>query len=742
MPPWETQCSIVDEIRQSAERYGTQTDDLARGEACLQLSICYHIGFGVELNVHEMFRYLREALRYSYVAQSIYVRVVAAIGTKTHEDNIQHGFFSDIDMELEPLNSKELYFSERFRKYQKHFSQTLIHKVWEVNHIKFTLQNLDFLSQILQANSLDHFCVSVEGPRKISSRTTVLELLAEVGAFSSIHEIILHRRCSDAELSRALNKACKYGHFNAAMLLANQCRVFVHDNNSEPTALHWLIMFDADECDRLARLLVLGSPGTTHESNGLCKTLINEIPPIGSEPTRFPMHCLQLSGSPLHWAVATRNLPLVKLLVELGANPIISQPESLSSEITSSDDDLSGLTPLQLATHYHLFEIVDFFLSQTDHVHNDKTLRSSFHYLGIHSIPFSRCIVHGSDYRNALKKTISLLISSRHDINEVNNLGETAFMAALAEPDTELYILEELLKNGARADNHALKTGKNAISIVASNVSRRRFQVDKFTLVLSSTSNLNDLDKFGYNALHYLALGNAGRAAELIFQDQRLKIDTRTSRRNHETAMHIAAKFGSVDVLRLLIQANAIIDVKDEDDKTPLEVAVLCRQKEATDILLAEEASPYFDISDNGPRSTVLHSAVSGPSYPGSIIRYLLENYIIFRSPLMMNMLDKYGWTPLHKATFYGDNEGVASLLSFGADHSVACTYPYPIAPGITSLDVVKNLVQGLHTESDLCYYHSRIKKGGPVVFKNFLSRLNEIRRLLEMKAAEGSELI
>lgn len=221
MPPWETQSSIADEIRQSADCYGTQTDKLVRGEACLQLCICYHIGFGVEPNVHEMFRYLREALRYSYVAQSIYVRVVAAIGTNTQEDNIQHGFLSDIDMELEPLNLKNLYFSERLRRSQKRHSQTLTHKVWEVNGIKFNLQNLDFLDQLLQTNCSDHLCVSVEGPGKIFSRTTVLELLAEVGASSSIQNIILYQPRSDAELSLALNRACKYGHFNAAMVLAN-----------------------------------------------------------------------------------------------------------------------------------------------------------------------------------------------------------------------------------------------------------------------------------------------------------------------------------------------------------------------------------------------------------------------------------------------------------------------------------------------------------------------------------------
>lgn len=516
----------------------------------------------------------------------------------------------------------------------------------------------------------------------------------------------------------------------------------MHHNNSEPTPLHWLIMFDAAECDQLARLLVLWSPGLTHEANGLCKTLIDEMPPFKSEPTHLLMHCLQLSGSPLHWAVASRNLPFVKLLVKLGANPVISQPELQSVAIASLDEDLSRLTPVQLATYYHFFEIVDFFLSQTNHVHDDKPLSSSFHYLRLNSIPLSRFVVHGPDYRNALKKTISLLISSGHDINEVNNSGETAFMAALAEPDIELYILEELLTNGARADSRALKSRKNAVSTIASSVSRRRYQVDKLALVLPYASNLNESDKFGYNALHYLASLNAGRMAALILQDQRLKIDTRTSRRIHETALHITATFGSVDVLRLLVQANAIIDIKDDDSITPLEVAVLCRQKEATDILLAEGASPYFDICDGGPRSTVLHSAVSGPSYPGSIVTHLLENYTKFRRPLMMNMVDKYGWTPLHKATFYGDNQSVASLLSFGADHSVACTHPYPIAPGITSLDIVNNLLQGLHTESDLCYHHSRIKKGGPVVFKNFLNRLTEIRRMLETKAAGSSESI
>ena len=742
MPPWETQCSVVDEMRQSTESIGSSLDHLERGEACLQLSVSCYIGFGVEPNVHEMFRYLKRALPDSFVAQSIYTRIVAAIGAKTNETNIQLDFSTEIDKQLEPFNSTHTYFSERLRKFQKLLCQISTRKVWETDGIKFSLQNHESLDTLLQNHSSDHICVSVDGPGRISARTTVLELLAEAGECSSINRVVLNRPCSNAELSLALNQACSYGYFDAAMLLASQCRVFVHENNSEPTPLHWLIMFDTEECNQLARFLVLGSLGNAHHSIGLCKTLLDEMPPTGSEPTQFLMHCLQLSGSPLHWAVASRNLPLVKLLIELGANPSISRPKFRGSDIASVHIDLPSLTPLGLATHYHFPEIVDFFISQAGSDHSNKTSKSSFHYLGLYSIPFSRYIVHGSDYRNALKKTINLLIRSGHNIHEANDSGETAFMAALGEPDQEPYILEELLAAGARVQDRALQSGKNAVSIVASSSNKRPYQIERLALVLPHASNLNDLDNFGYNGLHYLAIYNAERMVKLILQDQRLNIDARTSRRQRDTAMHIGATFGSVNVLRLLILANAMIEVKDEDGRTPLEVAILCRQKEAADIFLAEDASIYFDLHDDGPRSTVLHSAVAGPSYPGSIASHLLEKHAVLRNPLLVNLFDRYGWTPLHKATFYGDVESVATLLSYGADHSAACTHPYPIAPGRTSLDIVKTLLRGLHTDSDLCFYHSRIKRGGKLAFNNFIHCLAEIRRILQSKVVEDSDSI
>lgn len=104
--------------------------------------------------------------------------------------------------------------------------------------------------------------------------------------------VILNRPWSNAELPLALNQACNYGHFDAAMLLASQRRVFEHENNSEPTLLHWLIMFDTEERNQLARFLVLGSFANAHDLIGLCKTILDEMLPTGSEPTQFLMRCL------------------------------------------------------------------------------------------------------------------------------------------------------------------------------------------------------------------------------------------------------------------------------------------------------------------------------------------------------------------------------------------------------------------------------------------------------------------
>lgn len=138
------------------------------------------------------------------------------------------------------------------------------------------------------------------------------------------------------------------------MILCNHCERFVSDTE-EPT-LHWLIMFDPEEAANVVSALVLGPSGY---STRPCKKVIDAVPPAESGIFFFPKHCVELFGTPLHWAVRVQNIRLVELLINLGANINVRWSGYNRFDSGVSAPSLPNTSPFDIAVAFHLPEIVE-----------------------------------------------------------------------------------------------------------------------------------------------------------------------------------------------------------------------------------------------------------------------------------------------------------------------------------------------------------------------------------------------
>ena len=199
--------------------------------------------------------------------------------------------------------------------------------------------------------------------------------------------------------------SCRRGNTDPAMILCNRCDRFVSDTE-EPTPLHWLIMFDLEEAAKVVSALVLGPSGY---STRPCKKVIDAVPPAESGIFFFPEHCAELFGTPLHWAVRVQNIRLVELLTNLSANINVCWSGYNRFDSGVSAPSLPNTSLLDFAVAFHLPEIDEILPDNGA----ERTLRGggaseeihcALHCIGLACTPLSRYIIHGANYRDAIKE--------------------------------------------------------------------------------------------------------------------------------------------------------------------------------------------------------------------------------------------------------------------------------------------------------------------------------------------------
>ncbi|KAM9241915.1 E3 ubiquitin-protein ligase MIB2 isoform 3-T3 [Dugong dugon] len=147
-----------------------------------------------------------------------------------------------------------------------------------------------------------------------------------------------------------------------------------------------------------------------------------------------------------------------------------------------------------------------------------------------------------------------------------------------------------------------------------------------------------------------VALGNAARALDLLRRHPE-QVDAK----NHgKTALQVATYLGQVEMVRLLLQARAGMDVPDDEGNMALHYAALGNQPEAARLLLSTGCDAD---ALNGSRSAALHIAVQRGFL--EVVRVLCEH------GCDVNLPDAHANTPLHCAISVGTGaSGIVEVLT------------------------------------------------------------------------------
>ncbi|XP_047580300.1 E3 ubiquitin-protein ligase MIB2 isoform X3 [Lutra lutra] len=195
-----------------------------------------------------------------------------------------------------------------------------------------------------------------------------------------------------------------------------------------------------------------------------------------------------------------------------------------------------------------------------------------------------------------------------------------------------------------------------------------------------------------------VALGSTAGALDLLRRHPE-QVDTKNQGR---TALQVAAYLGQVELVRLLLQARAAVDLPDDEGNTALHYAALGNQPEAARLLLSSGCGAD---ALNGARSAALHVAVQRGFL--EVVRVLCER------GCDVNLPDAHANTPLHCAISVGAGaSGIVEVLTE--------------VPGI---DVTATNSQGF------TLLHHASLKGHTLAVRRILARA---RQLVDAKKEDG----
>ncbi|KAA8896106.1 ankyrin repeat-containing domain protein [Sphaerosporella brunnea] len=169
----------------------------------------------------------------------------------------------------------------------------------------------------------------------------------------------------------------------------------------------------------------------------------------------------------------------------------------------------------------------------------------------------------------------------------------------------------------------------------------------------------------GTSALRYAARTGNTHVAALFLErlgvspDHRFRDGLVTA----TTCLHVAAKRGHVDLVKLLLSAGALVDARNEARRTPLHHAAHGGALEVAKVLVASGADI---MARDEVDATPLHAAAKKGHH--LVCEFLLEAGALVEAMCKdpQNEVDD-GYTPLHGAADFGHAEVAKCLLAAGA---------------------------------------------------------------------------
>ncbi|XP_046543393.1 uncharacterized protein LOC124253630 [Haliotis rubra] len=362
----------------------------------------------------------------------------------------------------------------------------------------------------------------------------------------------------------------------------------------------------------------------------------------------------------LHYASQHSDKEIVKLLLEYNADPGVK--------------DIHGMTSLHYAAKAkdNSCDILEIVLKKSVGPNIlDKKGRTALHYAS----------------ENSDKERVELLLDRGADPSVKDLQGMTSLHCAATNSYGALQTLIErgvdpnILDNKRRTALHyASERGSEdsvkllfdrcadpgvqdlqGMSALHCAVHLRRYRSDVLPILLEKGIHPNCLDKQGRTALHYASENSMKESVKLLLE---YNADLGVKDIHGMTSLHYAAKAkdNSCDILEILLRKSVGPNIIDNRGRTALHYASENSDKESVKLLLEYNADPGVkDIHD----MTSLHYAAKANDNSCVILEILLKKSV---GP---NIIDKRGRTALHYASENSDKESVKLLLEYNADPGV-----------------------------------------------------------------------
>ena len=212
--------------------------------------------------------------------------------------------------------------------------------------------------------------------------------------------------------------------------------------------------------------------------------------------------------------------------------------------------------------------------------------------------------------------------------------------------------------------------------------------VDK---LLSKGASLDIYDKDDTSVLFHAAQMNRITVLQSLLNHPDGKDLLEVTDQYDNLPIHVAAKEGNLESVRVLIEAGSSIDRKNEDEQTPIHLAAIHGRVDVVGELLKKDRSAILDEDENS--NTALHLACTNKKYKTAEL--LLKSgadvhsrnakrwtpldcaasvgamgcaKLLIESNAIVDSTDRTKCTPLHLAADYGHAEMVELLLAHGAD--------------------------------------------------------------------------
>nr|XP_034184113.1 uncharacterized protein LOC117606144 isoform X1 [Osmia lignaria] len=378
----------------------------------------------------------------------------------------------------------------------------------------------------------------------------------------------------------------------------------------------------------------------------------------------------------LHYAAEKGYKEIAELLIKNGA------------EVNAIDD--TDLTPLHLAALRGHKDVIDLLIENKAKVNIQN---------------INGCTPLHAAVENGNKDICDLLIKNKAKVNAKNNCGVTPLHTAAAKGDKN--IIDLLIKNKAEV-NAKCDDGTTPLNVAAT-----CGHEDNVILLIKNAAIVNNKGIFGFTPLHSAIMGGYKDVVNLLIENN---AEINAVGVGDNTPLHLAVEIENKGLVEILIRNGANVNAKNGNNMTPLCCAIKKNSKEIVEVLVVNgadvnvnEGEPlslavfagYKDIinvllQNNARIDIKFRQSMSALHTAAERGHTEIANTLIANGA-DVNVTADTSHTPLHLAADGCHKEMVELLLSKGANVNAQSMDGTPLHLAVTrdeNVDVVRVLLK------------------------------------------------